>query len=507
MRADVVIVGGGAAGSVLAARLSEDPDRSVLLLEAGPDYTTPDQIPEDLADGRRNAMTSHDWGLSHRPWPGAPVKLPMPRGRVMGGSSQVNTCLAVRSPPDDYDHWGLPGWSWDEVLPYFKKLETDLDFPDAPYHGADGPLPLRRARPDELAPWQAAFVEAALGRGFPACADSNAPGAEGVGPHAVNRTADHRRISAAEAWLTAEVRARPNLRLVAEAHVVRVRLRGGRAEGVVVRQRGMLREVEADTVVLAAGAIHTPGILMRSGIGPSATLRRLGVEVAVDAPGVGARLLDHPGTALFFRPFGGIDRTDRPVIEAALWRRSRRGLLGDNQIQPGSVLGVGPKGVPVVSIMTHVGRTRGVGRLTWHSADPDALPDVRSRLLLDPSDLDVAVDALEIAADLAAHPAMARLAAPAVPNARALASRKLLAQWARTATDSGYHPSGTVPMGLARDPMAPCDPAGRVRGVEGLRVIDASLFPEIPTGNIHLPTLMLAERLADDLRGHNPVPA
>jgi choline dehydrogenase len=499
MRIHTLIVGGGAAGCVLAARLSEDPGREVVLLESGADGApTP-----DLADARRNALhPRHGWGLRHRPMP-TRGPLPLPRGRRVGGSSAINTCVAIRGHPADFDEWatlGLRGWSWEHCLPWFRRLERDLDHPDAPYHGAEGPLPLRRDPPQAWVPFQRAFVEACRAVGFPSCDDANAPDTWGVGPHTFNRTASMRRVSAADAWLTPEVRARRNLRILANAHVARVRWQGRRAVGADVRIAGRLTALDAAQVVLAAGAIHTPAILLRSGVGPRAELKRLGVPVLHDLP-VGARLLDHPGFAVFLAPRIGVAHPHDPLLQTVLRVRSERSTgTADLQLQPGSSSGLRLPFTPFVTLMGHVGKPRGAGTWWLPSADPLAKPVLRSAYFDDPSDRRVAVEGLQLAAELATGPILAKLARPLWPSASTLGRRHALDVHVRRATDSGYHPCGTVPMGPDDAPWACTDADGRVRGVERLWVIDASLMPTIPTANIHLPTLMIAEKLSDRLR-------
>lgn len=492
-----IIVGAGAAGAVIAARLTESDNQDVLLVEAGPDYGH--DIPPDLADGTRNSLTAHDWGYTHRPSARMPV-LPMPRGRVVGGSSAVNTCIALRGQPRDYDEWsemGLDGWSWEECLPAFRRLETDLDFPTAAHHGDSGPLKVRRHPASELTPWSQAFLDACGEVGIPSCEDTNAPGATGAGVHAMNKI-NGRRLSAAEAWLTPETRARPNLSILADTQVRRVILRDGRVQGVEVQTGGEVRVLNCHRVVLCAGAFGTPGILLRSGIGPREELERLGVTVEVEAPGVGCQLLDHPGSAMFFRP-GPEVRWDEshPIIQTAALLEPGDGHLNTLQLQAGSIVPT-KWGCPrAVSLMMTLCKPKSVGSLRFSSAAVDAKPMVNSALYSHPDDRALAGKGLRMLGRLADSNAMRHLGPCFYPTRWVARRQNWLEAWAPFACDSGYHPCGTVPMGRATDAR------GRIDGVQGLRVADASLFPTIPASNTHIPTLMVGERfgewLADDL--------
>ncbi len=497
--AHIVIAGAGAAGCVLSARLTENPNLSVLLLEAGPDYTDPAALPQDLVDGGRNSMTQHDWGLVHRPNHRS-GHFPFPRGRVVGGSSAVNTCIGLRGQPYDYDEWndlGLNEWSWDQCLPYFIKLENDLDFATQE-HGNEGPLPLRRYKQREWVDWQAAFVEACLSYGFPFCEDSNQTGSTGVGPHAMNKLKG-RRISAAEAYLTPEVRARDNLHIQSESLVQRVFFRDARVRGVEVITPQGTQQIATDQVFLCAGAIHTPGILLRSGLGPERLLLSHGVQVIQDLPGVGSRLWDHPGVALFFAPRAnsGIQRYD-PLIQTVLRYGSGDGSQpNDMLLQPGSKVPFPQVDTPLVSLMSAIGKPSGYGRLELTSKDPKVPPKIHSNLLAHPADRDKAVHVLRLAYDLYRTSDLSKMAVPFLPRPWFLKSKSRLDRWVWLLSGSGYHPSGTVPMGTENDPLAVTDQRGTVRGVKGLRVVDASLMPTIPSSNIHLPTLMMAEKLSD----------
>ena len=491
-RPHTIVVGAGAAGAVIAARLTERSDLDVLLLEAGPDYA-PAQLPADLANGRENALTSHDWGYKHRPTPSMPL-FPLPRGRVVGGSSQVNTCIALRGQALDYDEWGLPGWSWDEVLPAFRRLERDLDFPDAPWHGAEGPLPVRRHPTHELKPWSAAFLDACAHLGFPECPDTNAPGATGWGRHAMNKI-DGRRISAGEAWLTPAVRARPNFRLQADTLVHRLIIDGGRVRGVYAERGGVVERIEADRVLLCGGAIATPGILVRSGIGPAADVAHIGVKLVKHVPDIG-RLLDHPGNAIFFAPRRGlqVDAAD-PVIQTVLQTRLGQGpYVNDLQFQAGNKIPTPWRNFAGVLLMCSLQKPAHVGRVRIVSADPRKNPHVQSALNANQPDRDLSLKGIELLREIADAPPMRKLGRCIYPTRPLLRSRSFLKRWIPMASDSGYHPSGTVPMGSA------VDARGRFPGIEGLRVCDGSLFPTIPSSNIHLPVLMIGEKFGAWLR-------
>jgi choline dehydrogenase len=498
---DTVVVGAGAAGAVIAARMTERSDREVLLIEAGPDYPHPERLPQDLRDGTRNSLVSHDWGYTHRP-NARQVGFPFPRGKVVGGSSAVNTCIGLRGVPSDYDEWaarGLGEWSWAQCLPAFKRLETDLDRRDE-WHGDRGPIPLRRHRPEELVPWQAAFLEGAAAIGMPRCEDTNHPEARGYGPHAMNKI-DGERMSAARCYLTPQVRARANLTIRARTLVRRVLFRQRSVVGVEVEgESGRVYAIGAKRVVLSAGAIATPGVLLRSGIGPRSELDRLGVRVVSEVSAVGARLLDHPGAAFFLWPKKGVCDLRHPLIQTTLRMRSKDGSHeNDMQLQAGSAVLMPTMSLPLVSIMCQVGKPEGFGLIRYPSADPKAKPLIQSRLLEHPVDRARALEALEVGRAMAETAVMRDLARVVWPPPAVLGSERF-SRWIWAFCDSGYHPCGTVPMGAEDDPGAATDGRGRVRGVEGLIVADASLMPTVPTANTHLPTLMMGERFGEWLR-------
>ncbi len=497
--AETVVLGAGSAGAVIAARATERSDNEVLLLEAGPDYPELGSLPRDLIDGSHNSVRDHDWGYRHRPMP-AQVAFDFPRGKVVGGSSAVNTCIALRGQPYDYDEWaslGLPEWSWEHCLPAFKRLETDLDVKNE-WHGAAGPVPIRRHTADELVPWQAAFLEACAELGFPAAYDTNDPTSTGYGPHAMNKVGGER-MSAARCYLTPEVRRRPNLRLRPNVLARRLLFEGRRAVGVEVEADGRIERIGARRVIVSAGAINTPGLLLRSGVGPRAEVERLGVTPVADVPAIGTRLLDHPGAAIFLVPRWGLSKTTHPLVQTVLRYRSRGSPYAKNdmQLQPGSFVPLPPTAMPFVTLACCVGKPRGVGTLRWNSADPRAKPRIDSGVLSHDEDRSRAVEAMELARACVHTRAMRDLVTFLWPLDSLLRDRSRLRNWIASSCGSGYHPSGTVPMGPDDSPDAATDGRGRVRGTKALVVADASLMPTIPSSNTNLASLMIGERFGE----------
>jgi choline dehydrogenase len=482
---DVVIVGGGAAGCVVAARLSEHPDRRVLLLEAGPDLRA--APPDDVRSGWQPTR-SFDWAFASEP-DEVDVARALPRGRLLGGCSSTNATCALRGSPADYDDWaarGNHGWSFDDVLPYFVRLERDLDFGDAPWHGSEGPVPIRRYRGEELTPIAEAALAAFDASGLPSIDDHNEPGAVGAGPLPVN-CLDGTRMSSALTYLPADGE-RPNLTLRCDAQVHELLFDADRATGVRLTSG---ETVAAGAVVVSAGAYASPALLLRSGIGPAAELASLGIPVLVDRPGVGTNLADHPAVSISL-PYAR-DVQPAPLFQAVATRHSS--LASDGEAPDLQLVVFGPypatpEAPATFSVAAALLKLRSRGRVTLRSADPLAPPRIELGYFREPSDLDRLAEGVEHAEELASHDAIRALATnvPELPEPRR--------DWMRRNAWTYHHPTGTCAMGPESYADAVVNTSGRVHGVEDLYVVDASVMPDIPSANTHVPTLMVAERLS-----------
>ena len=494
---DVVIVGAGAAGAVVAARTSEDWNRSVLLLDAGPDYAVASELPDDLRNGHDNSYVDHDWGLRYQPTAKRDDRFP--RGRVTGGSSAVNTTIALRGIPADYDEWaslGNPAWAWSNVLPAFNRLERDLDYGAAPYHGDSGPISIRRWNDDELVPTQAAFIDAALEHGFPACDDVNAPDAIGVGKMAMNKLG-RLRISTALGYLSA-ARYRDNFTVLPGSTINRVVIENGRAVGVETTTG---HRISARVVVVSAGAVHTPGVLVRSGVGDPDELALLGIESIAAVPGVGANLSDHPALAVMLKPkFPEFCAPELPLVQTICryTSESSRAPLDVNiELITRST---GRDGEPLFMLAPSLEQVDGRGHVRQTSTDPDSMPVIENHFGENDHDVRRHVSAFEDAIALTRLAPLSEFIEDVVFPDADRGSRADLEHVARRVSASGYHPCGTAKMGPADDEMAVVDQHGRCHAIDQLVVADASIMPTVPRANINLTSIMIGETIGEWLR-------
>jgi 5-(hydroxymethyl)furfural/furfural oxidase len=556
-RFDYLIVGGGSAGCVLANRLSADPAVRVALLEAGAD-TLPGAVPKEILDSYPMPLFCGEryiWpGLKARATASAPLKV-YEQGKVMGGGSSINVQAANRGLPRDYDQWaaqGAAGWGWNDVLPYFRTLERDLDFGDSALHGGNGPVAIRRIAPRDWPPFCVTFADALRQVGLPFLQDQNGDFGDGLFSAAFSNI-DDQRVSTATAYLDRATRARPNLRILANTTVERLVVANGVASGVVALQAqgtGLLRvRFEAAEVIVSAGALQSPALLLHAGIGDAVALERLGIQVQADRPGVGRNLQDHPSLTFchFLAPEFRTPITRRRASMTAA--RFSSGLVGcepsDMYLSSATRAAWHALGNRLGLFFLWCNRPYSRGQVQLISPDPLTPPQVDLNLLSDERDLQrLAIGIRKLAevvrhTDLHRHPddffpaafsprvkalsqfnganaALTRVLGAALDTpaplrrwiidtfvtgglrmSSLLADEQALHAFIRNSVFGVWHASGTCRMGPAADRNAVTNHEGQVHGVARLRVVDASLMPSLPSANTNIPTIMMAEKIAD----------